>query len=128
MQSAKYLGIIIKNSLDWGQHISKITLTATRTLGFLRRNLTFAKAAAYIIMIRPQLQYAAPIWHPYVKTQAQQVEKVKRMAARRTCTRWRDASSVGYAGGAKMAVPGFPAGADLFNLSYDMKAVTKNKA
>ena len=95
VQSAKFLGITIKDSLDWGQHISKITLKATRTLGFLRRNLTFAKASAYKILIRPQLEYAAPIWHPYVKTQAQQVERVKRTAARWTCNRWRDASGVG---------------------------------
>ena len=77
-QSAKYLGITINDSLDWGQHISEITSKATRTLGFLRRNLTFApretKAAAYKTLIRPQLEYAAPIWHPYVKTQAQQIE------------------------------------------------------
>ena len=63
-------------SQGWGQHISEITSKATRTLGFLQRNLTFApretKAAAYKTLIRPQLEYAATIWHPYVKTQAQQ--------------------------------------------------------
>ena len=42
VQSTKYLGITINDSLDWGQHISKITSKATRTLGFLWRNLTFA--------------------------------------------------------------------------------------
>ena len=41
VQSIKYLGIPINDSLDWGQHISEITSKATRTLGFLRRNLTF---------------------------------------------------------------------------------------
>ena len=99
VQSAKYLGITMNGSLDWGQHISEITPKATRTLGFLRRNLTFApretKAAAYKTLIRPQLEYAVPIWHPYVKTQAQQVERVQRTAARWTCRRWRNASSVG---------------------------------
>ena len=99
VQSAKYLGITINYSLDWGQHISEITSKATGTLGFLQRNLTFepreTKAAAYKTLIRPQLEYAAPIWHPYVKTQAQQVKRVQRTAARWTCRRWRNASSVG---------------------------------
>ena len=95
VQSVKYLGITIK-SLDWGQHIYEITSKATRTFGFLLRNFTFApretKAAAYKTLIRPQLEYAALIWHPYVKTQ---VERVQRTAARWTCRRWRNASSVG---------------------------------
>ena len=42
VQSAKYLGITITEDLDWGQHTSEITSKATRTLGFLRRNLAFA--------------------------------------------------------------------------------------
>ena len=39
VQSAKYLGLTITDDLDWGQHISEITCKATKTLGFLRRNL-----------------------------------------------------------------------------------------
>ena len=39
VQSAKYLGITISDDLDWGQHISEISSKATKTLGFLRRNL-----------------------------------------------------------------------------------------
>ena len=50
---------------------------------------------AYKTLVRPQLEYAAPIWHPYHKTQIQQVEKVQRTAARWTCRRWRNTSSVG---------------------------------
>ena len=43
----------------------------------------------------PQLEYAAPIWNPYHKLQIQEVEKVQRTAARWTCRRWRNTSSVG---------------------------------
>ena len=99
VQSAKYLGITITDDLDWGQHISEIRSKATRTLGFLRRNLAFVprqtKDVVYKTLVRPQLEYASPIWHPYVKTQIQQVEKVQRTAARWTCRRWRNRSSVG---------------------------------
>ena len=98
--SAKYLGITITDALDWGQHISEITSKATtKTLGFLRRNLDFAsrqtKDVAYKTLVRPQLEYASPTLHPYVKTQIQQVETVQRTAAWRTCRRWRNRSSVG---------------------------------
>ena len=38
---------------------------------------------------------STPIWHPYHETQIAQVDKVQRTAARWTCRRWRNASSVG---------------------------------
>ena len=59
VQSAKYLGITISDDLDWGQHISEISSKATKTLGFLRRNLAFAprhtKEVAYKTLVRPKL-------------------------------------------------------------------------
>ena len=73
VQSAKYLGLTITDDLDWGQHISKISAKATKTLGFLRHNLAVAprhtKEVAYKTLVRPKLEYAAPIWHPYHETQ-----------------------------------------------------------
>ena len=85
--------------MDWGQHISEISSKATKTLGFLRRNLAFAprstKEVAYKTLVRPKLEYAAPIWSPSSKLQINQVEKVQRTAARWTCRRWRNTSSVG---------------------------------
>ena len=69
------------------------------TLGFLRRNLAFAPRQTMETvcktLVRPQLEHASSIWHPYLKTQAQQIEKVQRSAARWTCRRWRNKSSVG---------------------------------
>ena len=99
VQSAKYLGITITDNMDWGQHVSEISSKATKTLGFLRRNLAFAprstKEVAYKTLVRPKLEYAAPIWSPHSKLQINQIEKVQRTAARWTCRRWRNTSSVG---------------------------------
>ena len=68
VQSAKYLGITITDNMDWGQHISDISSKATKTLCFLRRNLAIAprrtKEVAYKTLVRPKLEYAAPIWSP----------------------------------------------------------------
>ena len=65
VQSAKYLSLTITDDFDWGQRISEITCKATKTLGFLRRNLALAprhtKEDAYKTLVRPQLEYAAPI-------------------------------------------------------------------
>ena len=99
VQSAKYLGITITDNMDWGQHVSEISSKATKTLGFLRKNLVFAprstKEVAYKILVRPKLEYAAPIWSPHSKLKINQIEKVQRTAARWTCRIWRNTSSVG---------------------------------
>ena len=74
-----YLGITINDNMDWGQHISEISSKASKTLGFLCRNLAFAprctKEVAYKTLVRPKLEYAAPIWSPYSKLQINQIEK-----------------------------------------------------
>ena len=78
VQSAKYLGITITDNLDWCQHVSEISCKATKTMGFLRHNLALAprhtKEVAYKTFVRPQLEYAAPIWNPYHKLQIQGLE------------------------------------------------------
>ena len=57
VQSAKYLGLTITDDLDWGQHISEISAKATKTMGFLWRNLAFAprhtKEVAYKTLVCP---------------------------------------------------------------------------
>ena len=84
--------------MDWGQHVSKISSKATKTLDFLRRNMAFAprstKAVAYKTLVWPKLEYAAPIWSPHSKLKINQIERVRRTAARWTCRRWRNTGSV----------------------------------
>ena len=69
VSSAKYIGITVTDDLKWGQHINNVTSKASKTLGFLCRNLTLApketKVSAYKALLRPQLKYAAPIWNPH---------------------------------------------------------------
>ena len=78
------------NNMDWGQHVSEISSKATKRLGFLRRNLAFTPRStnevAYKTLVRPKLEYAAPIWSPHLKIQINQIEKVQRTAARWTCS------------------------------------------
>ena len=85
--------------MDWGQHISDVSSKATKTLCFLQRVLALAprstKEVAYKTLVRPKLEYAAPIWSPHCKTQIQQVERVQRTAARWVCRGWLNTSSAG---------------------------------
>ena len=101
VQLTKYSGITITDNMYWGKHVSEISSKATKTLGFLRRNLAFAptcrstKEVAYKTLVWSKLEYVAPICSPHSKLQINQIEKVQRTAARWTCRRWRNTSSVG---------------------------------
>ena len=64
VQSAKYLGITITDKLDWVNmfqkfrvHVSEISCKASKTMGFLRRNLSLTprhtKEIAYKTLVRP---------------------------------------------------------------------------
>ena len=97
ISSAKYLRITVTDDLDWCQPINNVTSKATKTLGFLRRNLTSApketKVVAYKALVRPQLEYAVPIWNPHHQTEISSIKRDQRTATRRTCRRWRNQSA-----------------------------------
>ena len=81
---AKYLGVDITSNLSWGSHVDRITNSANKTLGFIKRNVRtkMSREAAYNTLVRPQLEYAAAIWDPHTRVKTEQIEKVQRRAAR----------------------------------------------
>ena len=85
---AKYLGVDISCSLTWNSHIDRITGSANRTLGFVRRNIktrmSRVRETAYNTLVRPQLEYASAVWDPHNKNRIPQIEQVQRRAARWT--------------------------------------------
>ena len=72
--------------LNWNTHINNITSTASKTLGFVKRNVVTKnrdiKTMAYNSLVRPQVEYASAVWSPYTKENISKIEKVKRRAAR----------------------------------------------
>ena len=94
---ARYLRVDISSNLSWGSHIDRITDTANKTLGYVRRNIrtkmSDIREAAYTTLVRPQLEYAAAIWGLNHDDKIKQIEKVQRRAARwATCNIGRTAS------------------------------------
>ena len=52
------------------------------------------RETAYNTLVRPQLEYPAPIWDPYTKEKTLQLEKVQRRAARWTTSDYDYRSSI----------------------------------
>ena len=83
---AKYLRLQISRDLIWNTHIQNVTVKANRTLGFIRRNIRTKhkdiRDTAYNTFVRPQVEYASPVWGPYTQANINKIEKVQRRAAR----------------------------------------------
>ena len=84
--SAKYLGVTFSDDLQWEKHTQATAAKASRTLGFLRRNLKDCskqvKSTTYKSMVRPTMEYASSSWDPYKTEDADYLDKVQRRDAR----------------------------------------------
>lgn len=81
-----YLGVDITNNLTWNKHINRISSSANRSLGFIKRNLYSCtkpiKETAYLSLVRPLLEYSSSVWDPHTKDLAYKLERIQRRAAR----------------------------------------------
>ena len=97
VDSGKYLGLTISKDLTWSNHINQTIGKASKTLGFLRRNLgrctPATKATAYCTLVRPTLEYASPVWDPHQITIIRDIEQVQRRAARFVYSCYQDNST-----------------------------------
>ncbi len=84
--SHTYLGVEISKNLKWKKHIDHITARGNMSLGFIKRNLHSCtqdiKNLAYRSLVRPLLEYCAPVWDPHTSDLIHQLEAVQRRAAR----------------------------------------------
>ena len=86
VESVKDLGLTINYDLSWGKHVSYIVNKANKVLGVIKRllgnDIRHAFSCLFKSLVRPILEYAAPVWSPYQKKDIQSLEKVQRRASR----------------------------------------------
>lgn len=94
----KYLGVHLTQNLSWVDHITTISANASRSLGYLRRNLhsttPHVRKQAYQTFVRPQLEYASSIWSPHQKYLIQKLEAIQNRACRFITRNYNNLSSV----------------------------------
>ena len=88
----------IANGLSWKPHITRITSSASQSLGFLRRNIRLnhpqLKAMTYKALVRPRLEYVSCVWDPHQATYIDRIGIVQRRAAQWVCSDYSPLSSV----------------------------------
>ena len=79
------LEVDLSSDLNWNDHIAGIIGKASRSLGFIRRDLNKCpenvKEQAYLALVSPQLEYGCRAWHPHIQKQIKDIERIQRRAA-----------------------------------------------
>lgn len=82
----KDLGIIISNDLKWNDQINSTVNKANRILGLIKRSVGTSNTAVFIklykTLVRPILEYATPVWSPYLVKDVKALESIQRRASR----------------------------------------------
>ena len=72
--------------MSFSPHINNTVNNVMKTLNFVRRNLNqcdeSTKAAAYLGLVHPKLEYASAVWDPHLSKDINAIERVQRIAAR----------------------------------------------
>lgn len=85
VDSGKYLGVTISDDLSWQKHVDTVAAKASRTQGFLRRNLgecvRAVGSAVCASLVRPTLECASLAWGPAGAGDANKLWEVRRQVA-----------------------------------------------
>ena len=80
------MGITISLDLSWSEHINVTINKANKLLGLVFRAEGSSNPGAfstlYKSLVRPVLEYTAPVWNPYLVKDVLALERVKRRASR----------------------------------------------
>ena len=71
VESVKDLWATINYDLSWGKHVSYIVTKANKVLGVIKRSLgndnMYTFSCLFKSLVRPLLEYAAPVWRAPTK-------------------------------------------------------------
>lgn len=72
--------------MSWSSHITTVCAKASKSLGYLRRNLhnepTEIRKLAYLTFVSSQLEFASSVWSPHQAYLIRTIESIQNRAAR----------------------------------------------
>ena len=79
-------GITMTNYLTWETQVFNVVNKANRILGFISRTVGLSNQSTftllYTALVRPVLEYVAPVWSPHLVKDIKALESVQRGASR----------------------------------------------
>ena len=89
----KYLGILLSSDLSWSAHVSSICAKAKKIVGLLYRRFSTnvdsqSLLEMYKMLVRPHMEYAAPVWDPHLLKDITKVENVQKFALKMCLKNW----------------------------------------
>ena len=80
----KYLGLLLTSDLSWSTHVDSICSKARKLLRLLyRKYYQHAELQIllqlYVSLVRPRLEYASPVWNPYLQKNINTLENVQNL-------------------------------------------------
>ena len=86
VDSYKDLGVIMSRDLSWSNHVDTLVNKANKVLGLLKRTIGSKNreifSVLYRSLVRPLLEYASPVWSPYLVKDKLAIESIQRRASR----------------------------------------------
>ena len=78
----KYVGVTIDNKLSFDKHITEKVNKANSIIGVIRRTFEYLDLKTfrmlYVSLVRPHLEYANPVWNPYLKKHIDMITGARR--------------------------------------------------
>ena len=92
-QVFKYLGVLFSSNISWSAHIDSICTKARKVIDRLYRRFygnvdNHSLLELYSVLVRPHLEYAAPIWAPHLIKDTNKLENVQIFAIKMCLKQW----------------------------------------
>lgn len=85
-QCEKDLGVFINNNLTPSNHISESVHKAQRVLWCIKQSFSYLEPDMFVVLyktlVRPILEYASPVWSPFLLKDIRAIEQVQRRATK----------------------------------------------
>jgi hypothetical protein len=82
----KDVGVTIDNKLSFDKHITEKVNKTNSIIGVIRRTFEYLDLKTfrmlYVSLVRPHLEYANPVWKPYLKKHIDMIENIQRRATK----------------------------------------------